>query len=148
MKGKALKKITVFLLALILAVPAFSWNNVRTVQAATVKTTALKSISAVKKGVKITWKKTSGASGYYVYRKTGNGKWKKIATLKKSSITSYTDKKVTSGNKYTYTVKGYKGILFAQSFQHLRFRLAAGRCALKCKYIVAGGVHPARPGAA
>lgn len=109
MKGKALKKITVFLLALILAVPVFSWNNVRTVQAATVKTTALKSISAVKKGVKITWKKTSGASGYYVYRKTGNGKWKKIATLKKSSITSYTDKKVTSGNKYTYTVKGYKG---------------------------------------
>ena len=39
-------------------------------------------------------------------------------------------------------------LLFAQSFQHLRFRLAAGRCALKCKYIVAGGVHPARPGAA
>ena len=39
-------------------------------------------------------------------------------------------------------------LLFAQSFQHLRFRLAAGRCALKCKHIVAGGVHPARPGAA
>ena len=39
-------------------------------------------------------------------------------------------------------------LLFAQRFQHLLFRLAAGRCALKCKHIVAGGVHPARPGAA
>lgn len=58
--------------------------------------------------VKITWNKVSGASGYIVYRKTGSGEWKKIKTIKKGSTISYTDKKLTKGKKYTYTVKAYR----------------------------------------
>ena len=39
-------------------------------------------------------------------------------------------------------------LFLAQRLQQLRFRLAAGRCALQRKDSVAGGVHPARPCAA
>ena len=62
-------------------------------------------------GVTVKWSKTAGAQGYYVYRKAGSAtKWSKIATIKKNSTVSYTDKKATSnGTKYVYTVKAYSG---------------------------------------
>lgn len=60
-------------------------------------------------GNKLSWGKVTGASGYYIYRKTPNSAYKKIATIKKGSTTSYTDKKITFGNSYTYTVKAYSG---------------------------------------
>ncbi|MCI5494706.1 MAG: leucine-rich repeat protein [Lachnospiraceae bacterium] len=60
-----------------------------------------------KKGIRITWKKCSGVSGYYVLQKSGNGKWKKIATVKGAGKSSYLDKKVKKGKKYTYTVQAY-----------------------------------------
>lgn len=47
-------------------------------------------------GVTVTWTKSSNAAGYYVYRKTPGGKWKRIATLKGKSKASYTDKAVKS----------------------------------------------------
>lgn len=56
----------------------------------------------------VSWGKVAGASGYYVYRKTSSG-WSKIATIKKGSATSYTDKKVTYGKTYIYTVRAYSG---------------------------------------
>ena len=52
------------------------------------------------------WKKLSGASGYKVYRKTGSGKWQKLATVS-AGKTSYSDKKAVLGKTYTYTVKPY-----------------------------------------
>lgn len=55
-----------------------------------------------KNGVKVTWKKVSGASTYYIYRKTKGGSWKKIGS---STTNSYVDKKAVSGTKYYYTVK-------------------------------------------
>ena len=57
----------------------------------------------------LSWGKVTGASGYYVYRKTPSSGWKKIATIKKGTIASYTDKKVTYGSSYIYTVKAYSG---------------------------------------
>ena len=60
-------------------------------------------------GVKVSWSKISGASGYYVYRRTPGGSFKKIATIKKGSTVSYTDKNVSNGKKYEYTVKAYSG---------------------------------------
>ena len=57
----------------------------------------------------VTWKKASGADGYRVYRKTGNGGWQIAASnIKGYSTTSFTDTKVTPGTKYTYTVKPYR----------------------------------------
>ncbi len=57
----------------------------------------------------LSWGKVTGADGYYVYRKTPSSGWKKIATIKKGSTVSYTDKKVTYGSSYIYTVKAYSG---------------------------------------
>ncbi len=60
-------------------------------------------------GVTISWPKKGGVSGYRLYCKDAEtGKNTKIATLS-SSKTSYTQKKLTSGNKYTYTIHAYKG---------------------------------------
>lgn len=59
------------------------------------------SYSATTNTIKLTWQKVSVASGYAVYRKTSSG-WK---LLGKTTATTYTDKKLTSGTKYTYAVK-------------------------------------------
>jgi hypothetical protein len=59
------------------------------------------------KGVSVTWEKVSVATGYEIYRKSGNDTtWKKIATIQGNSKVSYVDKKAnTNGEKYIYTVK-------------------------------------------
>jgi fibronectin type 3 domain-containing protein len=48
----------------------------------------------------------TGASKYYVYRKTASGSWSKIAT---TTSTSYTDKTAKKGTTYYYTVKAVSG---------------------------------------
>lgn len=52
-------------------------------------------------GVTIKWSKATGASKYYVYRKTSTTSWEKIGTTK--SLT-YVDKTAKAGKIYTYTV--------------------------------------------
>ena len=64
--------------------------------------------SNVSNGIKVTWKDASAAKGYYVLRKTGKGKWTKIATVK-SGTRSYVDKKAKNGIRYSYTVQSYSG---------------------------------------
>ncbi|MBP3326917.1 MAG: leucine-rich repeat protein [Coprococcus sp.] len=60
-------------------------------------------------GIKVSWNRISGAKGYYVYRRTVNGKWKKIATIKSARKLYYYDKKAKSGTTYRYTVRAYRG---------------------------------------
>ncbi len=60
-------------------------------------------------GVKITWKPVSKCTGYRVYRKTENGSWKRIATVKGATKSYYTDKTAKSGTKYYYMVRAYSG---------------------------------------
>ncbi len=62
-------------------------------------------------GVKFIWESQSVADGYYVYRKTDNGSWKKIATVN-GDTDYYKDTKVSDGKKYTYSVKAFdsKGV--------------------------------------
>lgn len=67
------------------------------------------SAANVSGGVTVTWKKVTGAEGYYVLRKTASGKWTKIATIQKASTQSYTDKKAANGTTYSYTVQAYAG---------------------------------------
>ena len=109
MNRKGIKKIMLFLLAFMLVFPVYSFGKAEAVQAAALKAPRLSKVVRVNKSVKITWKKSKGASGYYVMRKTENSSWKKIKTVKGGSKTSYTDKKVKSGTTYYYTVKAYKG---------------------------------------
>ena len=68
--------------------------------------TAIKNASVTAKSITLTWAKAAGASGYYVYRRSGtSGAWKKLATVKGGSNVKYTDK--VSG-AYYYCVKAYK----------------------------------------
>ena len=79
--------------------------------AKSVKVSGVKA-SAAKKGakrtVKVSWKKASGVSGYYVLRAASkNGKYKKVGTVKKAGSVKWTDSKVKKGKKYFYKVQAY-----------------------------------------
>lgn len=65
------------------------------------KVTATKS----HKSVTLKWNKTTGASGYEVYRKSGNSGYSKLDA---TTALSYTDKNVKPSTKYTYAVRAYK----------------------------------------
>ena len=70
----------------------------------TVKYVAAPEISKLENvngGVKITWGKVSGAAKYRVYYKGSKG-WTKLTD---TTATSFTDKDVSSGKNYTYTVR-------------------------------------------
>ncbi len=64
-------------------------------------------------GVKLSWNKIAGATGYTVYRsELSNGKWtswKNMGTIKKNSTVSWVDKSVKSGTQYRYTVRAING---------------------------------------
>ena len=53
-------------------------------------------------GVGVRWELIDGATSYNVYRRIGNNKWTKLATV---TGTSYADKTVKSGTTYTYAVR-------------------------------------------
>lgn len=62
-------------------------------------------------GIQVTWGSVSGASGYYVYRKTnGSGtQWSQLAKVKGKAAVTYTDKTAVNGTLYDYTVCAYYG---------------------------------------
>ena len=123
MKKNILKKFAIAIAStsLALTVPvtmpdASVFSTIQTVEAATVKTPSTVKLSKISapayNKIKISWRKASNTTKYYVYyRKTGTKKWKKIASAK-SSATSYTHKSsskypIIVGQKYDYTVKAY-----------------------------------------
>ncbi len=55
------------------------------------------------------WEEVEGADGYYVYRKVGSGKWKKIKECKAtdSVVGMITDRDLEEGTTYSYTVRAY-----------------------------------------
>ncbi len=58
-----------------------------------------------KKQVVVKWDEVSGATGYYVYRKTKDGSWKNLG---KTSSLTYVDKTERKSNvQYFYTVRAY-----------------------------------------
>ena len=60
---------------------------------------------AVSGGIQVTWQAAANAATYNVYRMgPGDTCWKVVSV--KQSGTSYTDKNVTAGNTYKYTVRG------------------------------------------
>ena len=83
------------------------WSSTKTVKRLADPTVS--SVSNITAGVQVKWAKTAGATGYVVYRKTGNGSWSRIATIKSGSTTSYTDKSTKSGTNYSYTVRACNG---------------------------------------
>ena len=91
-----------------------SWNG----QAAEAKvTTGLRTLQltlkTMNKKIKLSWKPSSKADGYVIYRSTWTDSWtsgkaKKIATLTDAKAKSYVDKKVKNGVGYSYTVRAFK----------------------------------------
>lgn len=62
-------------------------------------------------GVKLSWNKITGASGYAVYRKTKNTAYRKIATVNSRNSVTYRDSSVKNenGSEYIYTVRAVNG---------------------------------------
>ncbi|MGN0527448.1 MAG: hypothetical protein ACI4IF_08425, partial [Acutalibacteraceae bacterium] len=63
-------------------------------------------VANVSTGVKISWNKIEGATGYIVYYKSGSG-WARVGT---TTDTSTIDTSVKSGTTRTYTVKAYRTV--------------------------------------
>ncbi|MBR5428153.1 MAG: leucine-rich repeat protein [Clostridia bacterium] len=59
-------------------------------------------------GVKVTWTKVAGATGYYVFRKSGSGSYETLEKIESAATLSYTDNTAESGVTYTYGVRAYK----------------------------------------
>lgn len=78
-----------------------------TAQTLPAKVSGLKWTKRSTTSISLSWKKTTGATSYEVYRKTGS-KWKKLATTSK---TSYTDSKsLKKGTEYQYKVRAVQKI--------------------------------------
>ncbi len=60
-------------------------------------------------GIKVTWERVTGASGYAIWRKdmsVTTPKWVKVGTVTGGNVTSYIDgKSLVEGHKYYYTVR-------------------------------------------
>ncbi len=72
-------------------------------------TPVLVSAGNAAQGVNVSWNAVTGADGYYIYRKTADTSWKRIASVYGGSTVKYTDTAAQSGTTYTYTVRAYKG---------------------------------------
>ncbi|MGB5158178.1 hypothetical protein [Desulfobacterium sp. N47] len=58
--------------------------------------------------INLSWTFVQNASGYYVYRKTENISWEKIADIAESITTSYSDEKnISDGKQYFYRISAY-----------------------------------------
>lgn len=74
------------------------------------KVKSLKVSSTGYNSLKVSWKRVKNAKGYQVYRATKkNGKYKRVKTIKKGKTVSWTNKKLTTGKRYYYKVRAYKG---------------------------------------
>lgn len=66
----------------------------------------LREVRLENEGVVVSWDAVRHAQGYSVWRKTEDGKWKKIGK-ERNGGTSYTDYNIASETLYVYTVKAY-----------------------------------------
>lgn len=82
----------------------FKSGDITVVKSKYVMTTpVIKKVTLIQKTTaKVTYKKVTNAKKYYIYRSINNGKYKKIATTKK---TSYVDKKLKAGKYYKYKIR-------------------------------------------
>ena len=70
---------------------------------------ALNSATRANGGITVKWSAIKGTTGYYVYRKTANSGWQRIAAVGGTNNTTFVDKTAKSGVTYTYTVRACSG---------------------------------------
>lgn len=68
---------------------------------------AISTITKATNGLKLQWKKISGASGYVVQR-YDKGKWVTKKTIKSGGTVNYTDTTAKKGVTYKYRIKAYR----------------------------------------
>lgn len=80
----------------------------------TLKSPAIKGSVLNKSSIKLNWAKNAKADGYIIYRrrikKTGLSAAKKIGTIQKNSVCSFTDKTISPKYDYYYSVRAFKKI--------------------------------------
>lgn len=72
-------------------------------------------------GVRLTWKKAANATGYRIWRKEGDGKYKELTKITKGSTTTYVDTAVQkkSNVTYTYSVRAISGALSGPYYPYM-----------------------------
>lgn len=66
------------------------------------------SVASARDGIKISWTPVEGVTGYYIYRRTPDTEsWERFRIIVNPNAASTTDKTVTKGQKYYYTVAAY-----------------------------------------
>lgn len=91
--------------------------------------------------VKVSWNAYENADSYHVYRKTANGKWKKLAAV---STLHYTDKTAQPKTVYYYTVKAGsskwgEAVYSSYETEGVKAVTALGKAVLKKAKPAAGG---------
>ncbi len=64
--------------------------------------------TASKNSVALKWNKVAGASGYYIYYKTGNSNYKRIKTIANGATISWNSKGLAKNKNYTYAIVAYR----------------------------------------
>ena len=58
--------------------------------------------------VKLSWDRNMAADGYCIYRSTSkSGSYKKVKTVSKNNIVTWSDKKIKGGKTYYYKMRSY-----------------------------------------
>lgn len=133
------------------------WTQWRNIEAVTWGSNLnLKADAASTSSVKLTWKPVSGAEGYEIYRydkpyksnvtekgQSSNyySKGILVKTIKSGKAKTYTDKKLTKGQTYTYVVRAYKTINKQKCYveDSSDITLQAGNISLISEYYNASG---------
>lgn len=85
------------------------WSTVVSSKKKLSKTTIKSAKCVTGSSAKVSWKKTTGAQGYEIYKcETKNGTYTYAGKAKGGSKTSYTVKKLQSGVKYYFKVRAYR----------------------------------------
>lgn len=85
-----------------------AYTSVVAVKAAAPAPAQVSATKAKSGAAKITWSKSTGASGYEVYMATSaNGKYTKARTINKSATVTYTKSGLKSGKTYFFKVRAY-----------------------------------------
>lgn len=93
--------------------------------------TTISSVANIEKGLKVKWKKSANADGYYVYRSANDAAPKQIATV---TGLSYDDSVIKNGTKYSYTVYAYRyieGIEHKSGASPAKICYRLGQCKIK-----------------
>lgn len=93
---------------------SFLWNYAKKegikVSSRLVKEPAAVKAEKTKAGIQLNWKSNEDASGYMIYRSSGNGKFTKAGQVPKSSRERWTDKRAVKGKTYDYKVRAYRDL--------------------------------------